>query len=148
MRCGSLQFSFYAYKLLDFTFHAKRTKSSINAQILIKCAAVRCNFCFLLINFLFSLSTWSVSLFFLFFHAKRVSFLHLFRVESSIQHILNLPFISPKNFLFHFLHWRITTEAMGIWRFAGAFTVAQRQGECGSKTAEMHVNQPMNIGVC
>ena len=28
----------------------------------------------------------------------------------------------------------MTTEAMGIWRFAGAFTVALRQGECGSKT--------------
>ncbi len=37
---------------------------------------------------------------------------------------------------------------MGIWRFAGAFIVAQRQSECGSKTAEMHVSQPMAIGVC
>jgi len=37
---------------------------------------------------------------------------------------------------------------MGIWRFAGAFAVVKRQGECGSKTAEMHVSQPMNIGVC
>ena len=42
----------------------------------------------------------------------------------------------------------LTTEAMGIWRFAGAFTVALRQSECGSKTAGMHVSQPMNIGVC
>jgi len=25
---------------------------------------------------------------------------------------------------------------MGLWRFTGAFTVAQRQGECGSKAAE------------
>ena len=24
---------------------------------------------------------------------------------------------------------------MGIWRFAGAFAVVERQGECGSKTA-------------
>ena len=37
----------------------------------------------------------------------------------------------------------LTTEAMGIWRFAGAFAVGERQGECGSKTAGMHVNQPM-----
>jgi len=36
----------------------------------------------------------------------------------------------------------------GHWRFAGAFTVAMRQGECGRKTAGMHVSQPMNIGVC
>jgi len=33
---------------------------------------------------------------------------------------------------------------MGIWRFAGAFAVVERQGECGSKTAGMHVSQPMN----
>ena len=42
----------------------------------------------------------------------------------------------------------LTTEAMGIWRFAGAFAVEQRQGECGSKTCEMHVSQPMTIGGC
>jgi len=42
----------------------------------------------------------------------------------------------------------LTTEAMGIWRFAGAFAVVERQSECGSKTAGMHVSQPMNIGVC
>jgi len=24
----------------------------------------------------------------------------------------------------------------------------ERQSECGSKTAGMHVSQPMNIGVC
>jgi len=34
---------------------------------------------------------------------------------------------------------------MGIWRFAGAFAVVERQSECGSKTAGMHVSQPMNI---
>jgi len=28
---------------------------------------------------------------------------------------------------------------------AGAFAVVERQGECGSKTAGMHVSQPMNI---
>ena len=49
---------------------------------------------------------------------------------------------------FLFSNLLLTTEAMGIWRFAGAFAVVERQGECGSKTAEMHVSQPMNIGVC
>jgi len=34
---------------------------------------------------------------------------------------------------------------MGIWRFAGAFAVGKRQSECGSKTREMHVSQPMTI---
>jgi len=33
---------------------------------------------------------------------------------------------------------------MGIWRFAGAFAVVKRQSECGSKTAGMHVSQPMD----
>ena len=42
----------------------------------------------------------------------------------------------------------LTTEAMGIWRVAGAFAVAQRQSECGRKTAGMHVSQPMPIGGC
>ena len=28
----------------------------------------------------------------------------------------------------------LTTEAMGILRFAGVFAVAQRQSECGRKT--------------
>jgi len=37
---------------------------------------------------------------------------------------------------------------MGIWRFAGVFAVVERQSECGSKDREMHVSQPMNIGVC
>jgi len=32
---------------------------------------------------------------------------------------------------------------MGIWRFAGAFAVVERQGECGSKDRGMHVSQPM-----
>jgi len=32
--------------------------------------------------------------------------------------------------------------------FAGAFAVVKRQSECGSKTAGMHVSQPMRIGVC
>ena len=47
-----------------------------------------------------------------------------------------------------FLECPLTTEAMGIWRFAGAFAVVERQGECGSKTAGMHVSQPMHIDVC
>jgi len=42
----------------------------------------------------------------------------------------------------------LTTEAMGIWRFAGVFAVVKRQSECGSKDRELHVSQPMNIGVC
>ena len=42
----------------------------------------------------------------------------------------------------------LTTEAMGILRFAGVFTVALRQGECGRKTCEMHVSQQVCIGVC
>jgi len=37
---------------------------------------------------------------------------------------------------------------MRILRIAGVFAVVKRQGECGSKTAGMHVNQPMDIGVC
>ncbi len=32
---------------------------------------------------------------------------------------------------------------MGIWRFAGASLSPKRQGECGSKTAGIHVSQPM-----
>jgi hypothetical protein len=36
----------------------------------------------------------------------------------------------------------------GHWRFAGAFAVVKRQSECGRKTAEMHVSQPVTIGVC
>jgi len=31
-------------------------------------------------------------------------------------------------------HLQLMTEAMSIWRFAGAFAVMKRQGECGSKT--------------
>ena len=44
---------------------------------------------------------------------------------------------------------------MGIWQypFHGMFHLqehsVERQNECGSKTAGMHVSQPMNIrGVC
>ena len=36
----------------------------------------------------------------------------------------------------------------GHWRFAGAFAVVKRQSECGSKTAGIHVSQPVTIGVC
>ena len=42
----------------------------------------------------------------------------------------------------------LTTKAKRIWRFAGVFTVALRQGECGRKTSEMHVSQQVCIGVC
>jgi hypothetical protein len=43
---------------------------------------------------------------------------------------------------------------MGIWRFAGAFTVVERQSNAGlpaagsSKTAGMHVSQPTDIREC
>ena len=37
---------------------------------------------------------------------------------------------------------------MCILRFAGAFTVAKRQSECGRKTRGMHVSQQVNIDVC
>jgi len=37
---------------------------------------------------------------------------------------------------------------MGIWRFAGAFAVVKRQGECGASRNENHVAQPKSIGVC
>ena len=36
----------------------------------------------------------------------------------------------------------------GHGRVAGVFAVAQRQGECGRKTAKLHVSQPVTIGVC
>jgi len=36
----------------------------------------------------------------------------------------------------------------GHWRFAGAFAVVKRQSECGRKTRQLHVSQPMRIGVC
>ncbi len=44
---------------------------------------------------------------------------------------------------FFFLHLPLTTEAMGIWRFAGAFAVVERQGECGSKDRR-NARQPAN----
>jgi len=44
---------------------------------------------------------------------------------------------------------------MGIWRFAGAFAVVERQGECGAKLPEciacpdINQDQPANEqGVC
>ena len=43
------------------------------------------------------------------------------------------------------LNLAITTEAMGIWRFVGAFAVVGRQSECGSKTSKLHVREPMDI---
>ena len=35
-----------------------------------------------------------------------------------------------------FLTLLLTTEAMGIWRFAEVFTVALRQSECGRKNLQ------------
>ena len=129
---------------------------------LIKCIAVRCNFRLTLINFLISLSTRSVSFSSSFFHAKRIFlFLFLFfsrkacffvfvfqRLIAPNQLIRNMKFISPNTLVFVFLHLRLTPKAMGIWRFAGAFAVVKRQSECGSNTCQLHVSQPMNIGVC
>ncbi len=47
----------------------------------------------------------------------------------------NLILINASTILFFFFFaCPLTTEAMGIWRFAGAFAVVERQGECGSKT--------------
>ncbi len=39
-------------------------------------------------------------------------------------------------------------KVVGICFFLGAFAVVERQSECGSKTAEMHVSQQVRIGVC
>jgi len=49
---------------------------------------------------------------------------------------------------FFFLGLPLTTEAMGILRFAGASLSPKRQSECGRKTSGMHVSQQVNIGVC
>ncbi len=49
---------------------------------------------------------------------------------------------------FLFLGLPITTEAMGILRFTGAFAVVERQGECGSKTTGMHGFGYCRLGVC
>ena len=57
-------------------------------------------------------------------------------------------FSVTESVFFLFLLCRITTEAMGIWRFAGAFAVVKRQSECGSKTRRNARQPPMRIGVC
>jgi len=58
------------------------------------------------------------------------------RFYPKLQNCLFIPATAPND------------RGYGHWRFAGAFVVVKRQGECGSKTAGMHVSQPMNIGVC
>ena len=65
-------------------------------------------------------------------HKIRIRFVYCFHAKRVFY--FNKPLFYSK-FLFSdlFLHWRITTEAMGIWRSAGAFAVVERQGECGSK---------------
>jgi len=50
-------------------------------------------------------------------------------------------------FLF-FLLLHLTTEAMGIGGLREHSLSPKRQSECGRKTAEMHVSQPMRIGGC
>jgi len=47
-----------------------------------------------------------------------------------------------------FLKLADNDRGYGHLRFAGAFAVVERQSECGSKTAGMHVSQPVPIGVC
>ena len=41
------------------------------------------------------------------------------------------------------LHRVVTTEAMGIWRFEGAFAVVKRQSECGEQNL-LNARQPAN----
>jgi hypothetical protein len=48
-----------------------------------------------------------------------------------------------------FVFFNIAANMSRLWafgglRFAGAFAVVERQSECGSKTAGMHVSQPIN----
>ena len=51
--------------------------------------------------------------------------------------------IKSKSLFFHFLHLHITTEAMGIWRFAGAFAVVERQKEMRAQRP-LNARQPAN----
>jgi hypothetical protein len=55
---------------------------------------------------------------------------------------------SYKNFVFLFFTLTHNDRGYGHGRFAGVFAVAQRQSECERKTRQLHVSQPVNIGVC
>ena len=72
------------------------------------------------------------------------------KIAFDLIHVLYFGFFCLTLFtcFYRFLNLPLTTEAMRILRFAGAFAVVKRQSECGSKTAGMHVSQPMDIGVC
>ena len=65
--------------------------------------------------------------------AKPLKFIQLILVYALVQYFTPI------------LH--TTTEAMGIWRFAGAFAVALRQSECGNRTGETQAFQPMKMRV-
>jgi hypothetical protein len=51
--------------------------------------------------------------------------------------------------ILYFLFLKITANDRGYGheRFAGVFAVAQRQSECGRKSRQFHVSQPVNIGI-
>jgi len=54
----------------------------------------------------------------------------------------------PRLWAFGGLFPLVVTASCGSISFADfQFAVVKRQSECGSKTAGMHFNQPMNIGV-
>jgi len=52
-----------------------------------------------------------------------------------------------RNVLF-FFGLLLTTEAMGIGGLRANFLSQSDKRKCGRKDCEMHVSQPMNIGVC
>ena len=57
-------------------------------------------------------------------------------------------FFANSKFMLSYLSMLAANDrGYGLGRFAGVFVVAQRQSECGSKTAGMHVSQPVNIGI-
>ena len=75
--------------------------------------------------------------------SQQILSLQIRQVESRSGQFIK-DFSTLKYVSLFFLLCRLTTEAMGIWRFAGAFAVVKRQSECGSKTAGMHFSQPMS----
>ena len=76
----------------------------------------------------------SLNGFFLVFCFDNVGFLYV---------VLTFHFV-----FFSFFRLAGNDRGYGHWRFAGAFTVALRQSECGRKACEMHVSQQVTIGVC
>ena len=49
---------------------------------------------------------------------------------------------------FFFFGLHLTTEAMGIGGLRAYFLSQSDKRKCGRKDREMHVSQPMDIGVC